>query len=316
MRSALTRRLFVASAPLAALAAAASEGAPFFARHHLAIGLQLYTLGELIRTDLDGTLAALAKIGYRSVEMASFLGRSPRDLRAAFDRAGLHCQSAHIPAQPRAGEPFSLSGDLGPLVDAAHVIGLEYVVLPTFIFPDKLGPAHPGEDGGAYLVRAGKSMAVEDWRANARFLNDRGALLRKSGLKLGYHNHNLELAALGDTNGLQILLRETDPASVCFQMDVGWLAAGGHDPLQMLARYPGRFQLMHIKDIQASTVPNSELKLDPTEVGSGVLPWARILPAALAAGTRSYFIEQEPPFQGSRLDSVDKSFKYLSHLAA
>jgi sugar phosphate isomerase/epimerase len=316
MRSALTRRSFVASAPLAALAVVASARAQFFTRHHLPIGIQLYTLGELIERDLDGTLAALAKVGFQSVEMASFLGRSPRDLRAAFDHAGLVCRSAHIPAQPRPSEPFSLSGDLGRLVDAAHVIGLQYVVAPTFVFPDRLGPMLADETGAAYLVRAAKAMTVEDWRANARFLNEQGAILRRAGLQLAYHNHNLELAKRGETDGLQILLRETDPASVCFEMDVGWLAAAGYDPLEFLARYPGRFKLMHVKDIQSSTVANTELQLDPTEVGAGIIPWGRILPAALRAGTTSYFLEQEPPFRGSRLDSVSKSFKYLSHIEA
>jgi sugar phosphate isomerase/epimerase len=282
-------------------------------RNSLNVGVQLYTLGELVQKDLDGTLAQLRKIGLKTVELASFLGRTPRELRAALDRAGLECRSAHISPIPRPNEP-SLSSDLDSLAEAAHVIGVKYVIAPTFMIPDHVGPPGATESFATYFVRAGKSMTAADWQANARFLNEKGTQLRKAGLQLGYHNHNFEFAPLGATNGMEILLSETDPAQVCFELDAGWVAAAGRDPLEIITRHPGRFKLMHVKDIKASTQPNTELRQDPTEVGSGIIPWARILPAAVAAGIRQFYIEQEPPFNGSRLDSVRKSFDYLSTL--
>ena len=111
-----------------------------------------------------------------------------------------------------------------------------------------------------------------------------------------------------------LLLRETDPELVYFEMDVGWVAAAGVDPVQLLKAHSGRFRLMHIKDIKPETRPNTALEMDPTEVGTGAIPWTRVLPEALTAGVHSFYVEQEPPFALPRLDSVRKSFQYLSAL--
>jgi sugar phosphate isomerase/epimerase len=141
--------------------------------------------------------------------------------------------------------------------------------------------------------------------------------LKSEGLRVAYHNHNVELSPGPEgKSGLEILLQNTDRDLVSFEMDAGWVAAAGLDPVEVLRRHPGRFELMHVKDIKATTKPNFALQQDPAEVGSGSMNWPRILPAAYAAGVRRFFVEQEPPFTRERLESIGISFSYLNGLAA
>jgi len=279
---------------------------PFFQRRSLPLGIQLYTLGPDLQKDLDAQLATVAKIGFKSVELAGYLGRTPAELRAAFDKAGLVCPSAHI--APKAASGPSFSGDLTKLADELHVIGVKAAIMPILYIPDRLG--------GADLRQAGAQMTADDWKWNADFLNGKAAVLKKAGIATGYHNHNFEFAPLGDTTGMEILLKGTDPNLVTFEMDVGWVTAAGKDPFALLKAHPHRFTQMHVKDIKASTRPNFVLQQDPTEVGSGMIPWPKLLPAAYAAGVRGFYVEQEPPFAHSRLDSAKISFDYLAKVTA
>lgn len=293
---------------------AAARGArPFFASHRLAIGLQLYTIDPDLDADFDGTLAKLARIGFRSVEMAGFHGHSAADLRRAFDAHGLHCTSAHIQPSGRGNGPSFTDHDA--LIRAMHTIGVTDVVLPIPLFPRDFRPPAETNAGEGFRL-SGRAMRADDWRRTAAFLNDQAAALAPHGLRVGYHNHNFGFAPLGQTIGLEILLRETDPKRVAFEMDVGWVVAAGHDPIALLKAHPGRFTQMHVKDVKASTVPNFEVRQDPTEVGSGKIDWRHILPVAYASGVRRFYIEQEPPFPGPRIASVAKSFHYLSGLVA
>ena len=131
---------------------------------------------------------------------------------------------------------------------------------------------------------------------------------------LAYHNHNLEFAPVDGTTGFDILARETDPQRVIFEMDAGWVRAAGLDPVVLLNRYPGRFRLMHVKDISASTHVNFKLSMDSTEVGHGIIDWRRVIAAAYKAGVTQYFVEQEPPFKKDRFASIADSFAFLSSM--
>lgn len=295
--------------------AAQAQARPFFRRHGLPIGIQLYTLGPEAARDLEGTLAAVAGIGFRTVELAGFYGRSPQDLRAALDKAGLKATSAHI--QPRGAPGASFEGDVGKVAEALNVVGATHAVMPIPRIPERLGlvPA-AGEDFVGYLRRVFSQMTADDWRANAQFLNEKGAALARSGIRVGYHNHNMEFAPLGGVSGMEILLAETDPKLVTFEADVGWIAASGQDPADLLTRHKGRFTLMHVKDLKASTQPNFTLAMDPSDIGAGRIEWKRLLPAAHAAGVRHFFLEQEPPFPGPRIDSARAGHDFLAGLVA
>lgn len=289
--------------------AARAADRPFFQRHNLPVGIQLYSLGPDLAKELDAQLATVAKIGFKSVELAGYLGRTPAELRAAFDRAGLICPSAHISPKGESG----FSGDLAKLADELHVIGVKSAIMPIHYIPDRMGAAD--------LRQAGVQMTADDWKWNADFLNEKAVILKKAGIVSGYHNHNFEFAPLkdkngGDTNGMEILLKGTDPNLVTFELDAGWVTAAGHDPIALMKAHPGRFTQMHVKDIKPTTKANFELRQDPTEVGGGMIDWKALLPAAYAAGIRGFYYEQEPPFAHARLESARISFEYLAKVTA
>jgi sugar phosphate isomerase/epimerase len=307
---------------VAGAAAALAAGAPawaakeaFFMRTRLPIGLQLYTLGPGLAADLDGMLSQVSKIGYRTVEMAGYLGRTPQQLRAAFDKAGLSCTSSHAQGRPAGTDP-SLQ-DVDRLAADAHVIGIKTIVLPMLPIPTHIDMTpKPGEDRRALLARLAQQMTLDDWKATADLLNTAGGKLKTAGLALGYHNHNVEFAPVGGTTGMDYLLKNTDPALVHFEMDAGWVVAAGADPFALLKAHPHRFRQMHVKDVKATTRPNFAFQQDPTEVGSGIIDWKKLLPASYAAGIRDFFVEQEAPFAMPRMDAARVSFDYLNKLVA
>ena len=292
-------------------ARAASQ--PFFVRTHLPLGIQLYTLGPDAQKDLDGTLKAVTAIGYQKVELAGLLGRTPAEFRASLDRAGLRCTSAHIQAK---GGPGTFDSDVGKLAADLKTLGVETAIMPSLNIPSRFGVPTPQEGVVGYLRRVAEGVTADDWKANADYLNAKGKALKSAGIKVGYHNHNFEFAPVGSTNGLEILLANTDPALVTFEADIGWVAAAGVDPYAFLARHRGRFTLMHLKDVKADTQPNFAFKMDPAEIGSGKLDWKRLLPEAYAAGVRGFYVEQEPPFTRPRLEAARISHDYLMGVRA
>jgi sugar phosphate isomerase/epimerase len=285
----------------AGLTGAAAQG--FFARHKLPLGIQLYTLGPDAQKDLDGTLRQVAAIGYRTVELAGLYGKTPAEFRAALDRAELSAPSAHLGAK---GGQMTFGDDPGRLAADLHTIGVKTAVLPAIAVPERLGGS---------LRNAGQ-MTADEWKGAADFLNAKAKALEPAGIRVGYHNHNYEFAPVGSTNGIEILIRNTDPALVTFEADIGWVAASGADPYAFLAAHKGRVTMMHVKDLKADSKPNFTLTMDPAEIGSGFLDWPRLLNAAYAAGVRGFFVEQEPPFTRPRIEAARISHDYLAQVKA
>ena len=295
----VSRRAFLGSAAAVSCMmatggfAARRTSRPFFATHDLPVGLQLYTLGDAPYKDLDGTLKAVADIGYRTVEAVGFMNRPAAEFRAALDRAGLSCPSTHVPLEPGetwGGPGVTLLGDVGKLAADMHRIGAKYVIVTPTTIP-------------------------YSWRHAAAQLNEKGAALKREGLKLACHNYNIEFARYGSKTGYELLLEHTDPDLVWFEMDVGWVATAGVDPTPLLRAHRGRFRLMHVKDVKAGIVPNTTaLKTDPADLGSGSLDWKAILPAGYDAGVRYYYVEQEPPFTEPRMNSARTDYEYLARI--
>ncbi|MBI1340777.1 TIM barrel protein [bacterium] len=306
-------------APLSSCATA--QPAPFFRSRQLPIGIQLYTLAPDLRENLDGVLQRVAEIGYETVEIPGYMGRTPQELRRALDAVGLACPSAHVGLRPGSEAEPGLLGDLDRLAEHMKVLGVEYVVAPSISPPVDLNiTAAPGE-GYGFMGRVAAAMSEDHWKRIADMLNQAAIGLGGHGLKVGYHNHNFEFTPVlgqppGGTTGLDVLLRATDPALVVFELDVGWAAAAGADPVAVLRSSPGRFRLMHVKDILASTRPNFALKMDPTEVGSGRVDWPTLIPEANRLGVTGFFVEQEPPFTMARIESAAKSYAYLAQIMA
>ncbi|HEV2597861.1 sugar phosphate isomerase/epimerase [Sphingopyxis sp.] len=283
----------------------------FFDRLSLPVGIQLYALGDEPQKDLEGTLAKVAAIGFRDIELPGLLGRDAATIRRAADNAGVSISSIHVGAQ---GD-FSLSNDSQKLLDIAGMIGARQIVVPMFQLPAG-AKLQPGEDFAALIARTVREAGADMWVKLAARLNEKAVPLKAGGVSLGYHNHSVEFAPIDKRTGWEILAKETDPALVHFEADIGWIVSAGLDPVAFLKRYSGRVRQLHVKDVKRGLVPNTQMRTDPTEVGTGSVDWARVLPAAYAAGVRHFYYEQEPPFAIPRIEAAAKSYAFLAQLRA
>jgi sugar phosphate isomerase/epimerase len=284
----------------------------FFAAHELPIGLQLYTLGDAVNKDLEGTLARVSAIGYRTVELAGVKGGETTRIGAAADKAGVAITSVHVGAGPASAQgPLTVQADPVQLSAELQVLGCRDVVVPFPVLPS-VTPAG-GEDMLTALRRAFRS-GTDHWKRTAALLNERGEALRRQGMSLSYHNHDLEFLQVSGTRGWDILMADTDPKLVSFEVDIGWVVAGGLDPVAFVERLAGRVRQLHVKDLNAPSEPRDVLKMDSTEVGSGIVDWKNVLAAAYRAGARQFYVEQEPPFKLDRFEAVAKSYAYLNNL--
>lgn len=294
-------------------AGAAAARRPFFARVGLPIGLQIYTLGAV--ADVDATFAEVARIGYREIELPNLLGKQPRELAAAAARAGLKIGSVHVPLAAAAGGALTFGAAPAQIAEMLGTLGARWAVTPLLQLPANLRPL-PGEDFPKAIARSVAAEGDRIWKQTAAQLNEKAAALRPLGINVAYHNHNVEFAPVGNTTGWDILVRETDPRLVSFEVDLGWVVAGGRDPLAFLRQHRGRIKLVHVKDVAAGSEKNFAISMKPTEVGFGTLPWAQLLPAAYEAGARHFYVEQEPPFAIPRIEAARKSYGFLANLRA
>ena len=234
----------------AAATGASSGGTPHRAPPDK-ISIQLYTLRDQLAADLEGTLAALAAIGYRKVEHAGFVGRTVTEFKAALDAVGIRSSSGHVLIP----QPFDAAAWQASLQDAL-TLRSSYIVNPFF-----------GINFGTGEVTRDRAT----WAAFAHDLNRAGKMARDVGLRLGYHNHNWEFFRLTDDpskTAYDVLIEETDPRYVHFEMDLFWVIRGARDPVDLLRRLNGRVLQYHVKDMnQAGSFE------DP---GQGLLDFPRI----------------------------------------
>ncbi|HEU5048855.1 MAG TPA: sugar phosphate isomerase/epimerase [Gemmatimonadales bacterium] len=242
-----------------------------------AIGVQLYTLRSLLRNDFEGTLAALARIGYREVEFAGLYDRSPADIRAILEREGLMAPAGHYPLE-------ALRDDPNRTLDTAAELGHRYVVV-------------------AWLAEGDRNSG-DALRRTAELFNRIGGAAAARDLRFAYHNHDFEFRPVGGELPFDVLLAETDPGMVWYEMDLFWIRKGGRDPLDYFARHPGRFPLVHVKDMAAG-----EKMVD---VGAGEIDWKAIFARRQQAGIEHYFVEHDEP--ADPLASITASYRYLRAL--
>jgi sugar phosphate isomerase/epimerase len=270
------------------------------------IGIQLYTVNGPLQSDPAGTLQQLRQIGYRNVESAGFGGLSAKDFRRLLDDAGLVCPSAHL---------NFLSGDVGAILEEAQVLGAHYAV-SSLLRPGT--GARPNLDPSvakyADLMRA---MTLEDAKQTAELANRMGEKAKQAGLQYTYHNHFSEFVDQG--HGMvayDVLLQESDPELVKFEIDCGWMKVAGYDPVHYLKKYPHRFPMIHVKDfLKADAASASPGLRVGTELGHGFIRYEPIFKAARAEGLEYYFVEQEAPFtRMSQLQAAKVSFDYLRSL--
>jgi sugar phosphate isomerase/epimerase len=280
-----TRREFLGSAA-AGLALMGMEPRAFAEEAEWPLGVQLYTVRNLVGNDLPGTLKAIRKIGYRNVETyVAEYKMSARDLRKAILDADLKVPSAHFGYD-----------DFEARLDYAKELGAQCAVCS--------------------MIPPSIANSVDGYKRAADQYNAWGAKAKAMGIRFGFHNHNVEFKEYGGVTGIELLLRNTDPELVQWQMDCYWVAQAGHDPVALMRRYGKRIQSLHVKD-RLPNVPVS-LELGPeaahfTEVGSGTLDWPTLLRLARSEHVSYLFVEQDqserPP-----LESLQISYNNLRKL--
>ena len=283
MRSDRRDFLRVSAAGAAALAFPGVFGSPTGAqpgrmRHLNHIGLQLYTVRDLMAKDFEGTLKQVGAIGYREVEFAGYFDHTPEQVRSALKAAHLSPISSHVDL----GET---DDDWQKTLDTARAIGFRWVVIPWIDEQDR---------------------TMQGFRDIAHRFTHAAELARKSGLGFAYHNHDFEFKPIDNKLPIDILLEESDPNLVKFEMDLYWFTKGGGDPLAYFKRWPGRFPLVHVKDM----LPGPEQKM--ADVGAGKIDWRTIFQHAGEAGIEHYFVEHDEP--ADPMASIAASYRYLKNL--
>lgn len=242
------------------------------------IGLQLYTVRDLMDRDVAWALREVAAVGYKEVEFAGLFDKSPKEVAKYLEQAGLVAPSTHIALE-------RLTSDLQGVVNEARILGHQTIVCPS--------------------IDAGRRRDSAGWRRVAADLNRIGESLQRVGLTFAYHNHDFEFQPLPDgETGYDILLGECDPKLVKMEMDLFWITKGGRDPLTYFAKWPGRFPLVHVKDMAGNGTM--------TNVGKGHIDWGRIFAKRREAGIEHFFVEHDNPT--SPLADIKVSYDYMARL--
>ena len=265
------------------------------------LGVQLFTMAGMVARDPEAALKLIAESGYTEVEFFgpypfsapetlvswaplatqmgissnAYFGLTTQQIKARLDHYGLSAPAAHVDLP-------TVRLRLPALAEAAHTLDHRYLVIPS--------------------ARSEQLDSLDDYRRLAAELNAIGAWADAQGLRFGYHNHGYEHALIDGRVPYEVLLEETDPALVAMELDLFWMIAGGGDPVTTLAANPGRFELMHIKDMSEivrfagrGQTPQEWMALFPhmRDAGAGVLALPRILVQADRSGMTHFFLERD-----------------------
>lgn len=297
-----TRRTFLKNSSMAVAVFSALEVRAGDGRGPLnrPIGIQLYTVRDAVAKDLPGTLERLAGIGYREVEFAGGPQRPVAELRKLLADNGLTCPSVHTSMaelQTAADEKIAF----------ARGLGAQYLVCSFPWTADARFKA-----GGGPGIAAG--ITLDDWKWNAEQLNRIGERAHKAGVRMGYHNHNMEFREYDGVVAFDELLRRTDPKLVTIELDIAWVVTAGAEPAHYLTKHADRISLLHVKEVRKDLqVVRDKLVAQTTEVGSGKIDWKRLFATMDPQKIEHYFVEQEN-FERSPLEAAKISFDYLHAL--
>jgi len=295
----LSRRSFLLSAT-AGVAAGSLLPQTVLADHHGKIvpGIQLWTVKSEAEKDLVGTLKKVFAAGFRDIEFAGYYGKSPAELGKMMRDMGFNLVSTHFGAGDIAKNGAQIIAD-------AKTLGLKYIVCSSpGVTPEK--EKLPWEERM-------KAVDLNDWKWNAELFNKFGKQVTEAGMEFGYHNHSAEFKMMDGKTAFDWLFDLTDRKHVKVELDVGWVAVAGADPIALLDKYKDRVIALHVKDVAKRTSADK----DPASValGEGTVDWKKVLGTAKKHGTKSFFYEQEEPFTRPILESVKISGDYLKTLA-
>jgi sugar phosphate isomerase/epimerase len=242
------------------------------------IGIQMYTVRTQARADLRDTLTRLSQLGYKEVEWWGTYPLTAVEIRGLLDEKGLAAPSVHI------GIPREQAG-WTPIFESARALGHRWITAASPPF---------------------QARTTDDWKRLAGAFNESGKRVRDAGYRFAFHNHSEGMRVVDGKRPFEIVLAETDPELVWFELDVHWAYAGGADALDLITRYPTRFRMMHIKD--SAGAPDFK----QADVGQGTYPWPQLLAAADKAGVEHYFVEHDSP--ADAMIFAKTSFEYLAGL--
>lgn len=260
------------------------------------VGLQLYTVRDAMQKDVPGTLQKVSDIGYKYLELASynikegkFYGHSPDELNKMVRDLGMEIISSH------AGVPKDVTADQAKKMAEDHAkLGAKYCIQPFVADEDR-------------KTVAGYQKLVAEWNMVA-------GIMTENGVQFGYHNHNFEFDTVeGKVPYFDIFLTEMDKNLITMELDLFWAIKAGQKPVDMFKKYPGRFQLFHMKDMYTNESPFFKTSSsDFAPVGSGVINFKEILAAKKIAGMKYMFVEQDSTKDGKPFDAIQTSITNLT----
>jgi sugar phosphate isomerase/epimerase len=256
---------------------------------HEPIGLQLYSLRADFTRNVPATLEKVKAFGIRDVELAGTYNLSADKFKEMLKANDLRPVSGHFPFD-------AYVTNLAGVVKDAKTLGLKYA-------------------GCAWIPHDGDFDEKECRRAGEVF-NKAGEELARHGIKFFYHVHGFEFQPRDNGTLLDLLMAETNPKHVAYEMDVFWVVFPGQDPVRLLEKYKGRWELMHLKDLKKGVATGSlSGKTDVSNdvaLGTGQMDWKAILAAAKKAGIKHYFIEDESP---TAAEQIPQTIKFLKEIA-
>lgn len=244
-------------------------------------GVQLYSVRDLMPKDPKGTMKQLAEMGYTQFESyggPDFLwGMSPKECKTFLGDLGVKMVSTH----------FDMNKDLDKNIERGAEAGLKYMLCPY------LGP----------------QKSLDEWKKKAELSNQVGEKVTKAGMKFGYHNHDYSFKAMEGQIPQELLLANTDPKYVMFELDLCWIVASGQNAVAHLEKYGKRYELVHIKDM---VLDNG--RVSQKDLGKGAMDFDTILEAAKKAGIKHYIVEQEQ-YPSSSIESMKVDAEWMKQLS-
>ncbi len=242
------------------------------------VGLQLYTLRDIMQRSVPATLKLVADIGYAELEFAGYYGQSAKQIKQLLDENGLTAPSAHIMLD-------AFDSNLSQILDDAQTIGHKYLVVP-------------------WLTEAQRGKGIAPYQALAEKLNKIGEACQKAGITLAYHNHDFEFEVRDNQIPLDVLITQTDPNLVAMELDLYWTVKAGKNPVNYFKAYPGRFKLWHVKDMASDG--------SFADVGKGTIDFKTIFAHSELAGIEHKFVERDQTTD--RIVTIEQGYRAVTAL--
>jgi len=282
----MKRRHFIQNLSLGAAGLYASK---FFAEEikKKSLNVQLYTVRDAVSKNLEGSLEQLARLGYKNIELygynGTFFGKSASEFKTILSNTGIKVLSSHHTTGIGMKAKGTMTDGWEKAIEDIHAIGAKYMVC-AFLFPNERTP--------------------EVYKSLPAMLEKAGNATKAADIQFAYHNHDFEFQKLDDTLVMDHIINKTSPELVKIELDLYWISKAGYDPVAYFEKYPGRFPLWHVKDMEAGTKAI-------TEVGNGTIDFDRIFASRKKAGLKYWFVEQDTS-KRDMFESLKISRDYLA----